>query len=409
MDDSSSSALDDERPRRNKTERDDRDRRTDARQHSDREQHDDAGQVATARDTDEDSGDAAGNKSAPQAKNWLRRPVVLITGGAILVLIIIGVLLWWSHARKFESTDDAFIDAHVVRVSPRISGQVIGVYAEDNQLVRIGDVLVDIDPAEIRATLDQIRAQQAQAETALGQAQADVRLAQAQYAQAVANARGAAAQAVNAAQDLKRYQALQASTPQAVAQGQIDQAVAAARNAAAQRDAAQQQAKSATAQIAAAQAGVAGAQARIDTARAQVRESQLNLAYTRVVAPMDGHIARRSVAVGTYVSPGQQMLAIVPLQVWVTANFKETQLARMRVGQSVSVTVDACPGIELRAHVDSVQRGAGQAFALLPPENATGNYIKVVQRVPVKILLEEYPRHCPLGPGMSVEPNVRVR
>jgi membrane fusion protein (multidrug efflux system) len=333
----------------------------------------------------------------------------LIAGGAILVLIIIGVLLWWSHARKFESTDDAFIDAHVVRVSPRISGQVTGVYAEDNQLVRVGDILVDIDPAEIRATLDQIRAQQAQAETALGQAQADVRLAEAQYAQAVANARGAAAQAVNAAQDLKRYQALQASTPQAVAQGQIDQAVAAARNAAAQRDAAQQQAKSATAQIAAARAGVAGAQARIDTARAQVRQSQLNLAYTRVVAPMDGHVARRSVAVGAYVSPGQQMLAIVPLQVWVTANFKETQLARMSVGQSVSVTVDACPGIELRAHVDSVQRGAGQAFALLPPENATGNYIKVVQRVPVKILLEEYPRHCPLGPGMSVEPNVRVR
>ncbi len=220
--------------------------------------------------------------------------------------------------------------------------------------------------------LDQIRAQQTQAETALGQAQADVHLAEAQYAQAVANAKGAEAQAVNAAQDLKRYQTLQASTPQAVAQGQIDQAVAAARSAAAQRDAAQQQAKSATAQIASATAAVAGAQARIDTARAQVKQSQLNLEYTRVVAPVDGHVTRRTVAVGTYVAPGQQMLAIVPLQVWITANFKETQLAHMQVGQEVTVEVDSCPDVELRAHVDSLQRGAGQAFALLPPENATG-------------------------------------
>jgi membrane fusion protein, multidrug efflux system len=312
-------------------------------------------------------------------------------------------------ARKFESTDDAFIDARIVRVAPRISGQVIAVHAEDNQLVQAGVVLVDIDPADIRAMLDQVRAQQTQAETALGQAQADVRLAEAQYAQAVASAKGAQAQAVNAAEDLKRYQTLQASTPQAVAQGQIDQAVAAARSSAAQRDAALQQAKSATAQIASAREAVAGAQARIDTARAQVRQSQLNLDYTRVVAPVAGHVTRRTVAVGNYLSPGQQMLAIVPLRVWVTANFKETQLALMRIGQSVSVTVDSCPGVELHAQVDSVQRGAGQAFALLPPENATGNYIKVVQRVPVKILLEEYPRNCPLGPGMSVVPTVRVR
>jgi membrane fusion protein (multidrug efflux system) len=346
---------------------------------------------------------------ARKRSDWLRRPKVLITGGVILVVIIGAVLLWWWHARQFEDTDDAFIDARVVRVSPRISGQVIGVHAEDNQLVHVGDILVDIDPADVRAMLDQIHAQETQAETALGQAQADVLLAEAQYTQAIANAKGADAQAVNAAQDLKRYRTLQASTPQAVAQGQIDQAVAAARSAAAQRDAALQQAKSATAQIAAATAAVAGAQARIDTARAQVKQAQLNLEYTRVVAPVDGHIARRTVAVGTYVSPGQQMLAIVPLRVWVTANFKETQLARMQVGQSVTVKIDACPEVDLRAHVDSLQRGAGQAFALLPPENATGNYIKVVQRVPVKIVLDEYPRRCPLGPGMSVEPKVQVR
>jgi membrane fusion protein, multidrug efflux system len=364
------------------------------------------------RKDENDAGNDETQESEQRARkrnDWLRRPKVLITGGVILVVVIGAVLLWWWHARQFEDTDDAFIDARVVRVSPRISGQVIGVHAQDNQLVRLGDILVDIDPADVRAMLDQIHAQETQAETAFGQAQADVLLAEAQYTQAIANAKGAEAQAVNAAQDLKRYRTLQASTPQAVAQGQIDQAVAAARSAAAQRDAALQQAKSATAQIAAATAAVAGAQARIDTARAQVKQAELNLEYTRVVAPVDGHIARRTVAVGTYVSPGQQMLAIVPLLVWVTANFKETQLARMQVGQSVTVRIDACPEIELRAHVDSLQRGAGQAFALLPPENATGNYIKVVQRVPVKIVLDEYPRRCPLGPGMSVEPKVQVR
>jgi membrane fusion protein (multidrug efflux system) len=283
------------------------------------------------------------------------------------------------------------------------------VHADDNQLVHAGDVLVEIDPADIRAALDQAQAQESQAETALGQAQADVALAQAQYQQSLAAIAGAEAQAVNAAKDLQRYQELKASTPQAVAQGQLDQATAAARSAAAQRDAARQQSHSAQAQIASAHAAVAGAQARVETARAQVRQAQLNLEYTRVVAPVTGHVARRTVAVGTYVSPGQQMLAIVPLQVWVTANFKETQLDLMRPGQSVTLSVDACPGADIRGHVDSIQRGAGQAFALLPPENATGNYVKVVQRVPVKIVLDQVPRNCPLGPGMSVEPAVRVR
>jgi membrane fusion protein (multidrug efflux system) len=208
---------------------------------------------------------------------------------------------------------------------------------------------------------------------------------------------------------LKRYLDLKASTPQAVAQGQIDQAVAVARNTAAQRNAAQQQVKSAYAQITAARAAVAGAQARVETSRAQTQQSRLNLGYTRVFAPVDGHVARRTVAVGSYVAPGQQLLALVPLHMWVTANFKEIQLKKIRPGQSVTVHVDGCPAQDLRGHVDSIQRGAGQAFALLPAENATGNYVKVVQRVPVKILLEDVPRDCPIGPGMSVEPKVSVR
>jgi membrane fusion protein (multidrug efflux system) len=343
------------------------------------------------------------------ARGWLQRPAVRVSSIVLLAILLAGAFLWWWHARSFQSTDDAFIDAHLVRFAPRIAGQVIAVHAKDNQLVHAGDSLVEIDPADFQAALDQAIAQQSQAETALGQAQADLQLAEAQYQQAGAGAEGSKAVALNAAQDLKRYEELKASTPGAVAQGQLDAAVAAARSTAAQREAAHHQVGSAQAQIAAGEAAVAGAQARIETARAQVQQARLNLQYTHLLAPVDGTVARRNVAVGNFVSPGQQLLAIVPLEVWVTANFKETQLDLMRPGQRATVHIDACPAVDVRAHVDSIQRGAGQAFALLPPENATGNYVKVVQRVPVKIVLDETPAGCPLGPGMSAVPRVRVR
>jgi membrane fusion protein (multidrug efflux system) len=147
----------------------------------------------------------------------------------------------------------------------------------------------------------------------------------------------------------------------------------------------------------------------VRAAAAQLNEASINAGYAQIIAPVRGHVAQKTVAVGNYVQPGTQLLAIVPLDIWVTANFKETQLALMRVGQRVDIHVDACPKDHIRGHVDSIQRGAGQAFGILPPENATGNYVKVVQRVPVKILFDDHPADCPLGPGMSVEPRVRVR
>jgi membrane fusion protein (multidrug efflux system) len=300
----------------------------------------------------------------------------------VVLALIAGGLIWWLIARHYEDTDDAFIDTHIVRLAPQIAGQVIAVSARDNQLVHKGDLLIAINSADAQAKLDQIAAQKAQAQTAL--------------AQALANAAGIAAQAENANRDFARYVALKKTAPAAVAQQQMDQAQATARNANAQRVQSDAQ--------------IAGARAQIKSYDAQIAAAHLNLGYTRIVAPIDGHIAQKTVAVGNYVSPGQQLLAIVPLQLWVTANFKETQLALMRVGQHVDVTVDAC-GLKLPGHVDSIQRGAGQAFGILPPENATGNYVKVVQRVPVKIVLDHLPdpKRCPLGPGMSVEPTVTVR
>ena len=340
---------------------------------------------------------------------WFRRPSVVIGGAVLLALIVVVVGLWWWYESGIETTDDAFLEAHIVDVSPQISGQVTRVLVEDNQLVHVGEPLVEIDPAQFRLALAQAVAEQQQAHTALGQANANVAVAQAGLAQANADLASARATAVRAQQDLRRYESLRAVNPQAVARTSVDEAVANARSAAAEQRAARQRVQSAQAQIASAKAAVTGAQARIATAEAGVEQAKLNLGYTTVSATVDGHVANRTVAIGTYVSPGEQMMAIVPLHLWVRANFKENMIAQLRPGQRVSIHIDACPRVNARGHVVSIQRGAGEAFALLPPENATGNYIKVVQRVPVRIALDSVPAGCVLGPGMSVEPTVKVR
>ncbi|HTT82600.1 MAG TPA: HlyD family secretion protein [Rhizomicrobium sp.] len=360
----------------------------------------DRGEQREQRKTDSD---------AERRESFFRRTAVRIAGVVILVVIVVAVIVWWLIARQYEDTDDAFIDTHIVQVAPQIGGRIARVLINDNQPVRRGQLLVEIDPSDEIARLNQALAQEHQAETQLGQAQAQVRVSQAAYDQARANALGASAQAANAASDLARYRTLKATNPLAVAQQQLDQAVATARNTAAALDAAHKQIEGAKSQISASQAAVAGAAASVRSLQAQVAQARLNLGYTRVFAPLDGHVAQRTVAVGNYVQTGEQLMAIVPLRLWVTANFKETQLAHMRPGQAVDISIDACPSASVRGHVDSIQRGAGQAFGILPPENATGNYVKVVQRVPVKILIDRLPRNCVLGPGMSVEPAVKVR
>jgi membrane fusion protein (multidrug efflux system) len=190
---------------------------------------------------------------------------------------------------------------------------------------------------------------------------------------------------------------------------QLDQALEQARNTAAQHVSALKKAQNAAAQVRVAQVQISALEAQHAASQAQAQQTHITLSYTRLVAPIDGHIAHLNIAPGGYVQPGQELMAIVPTNLWVTANFKETQLGLMRVGQRADVRIDACSASPLRAHVDSIQRGAGQAFALLPPENATGNFVKVVQRVPVKLVFDAPPKDCPLGPGLSVEPKVLVR
>jgi membrane fusion protein (multidrug efflux system) len=347
-----------------------------------RKAHDDQGGDAADSDDDDDDEDQAdrGGKNAGKKKSLFSNIWVRIAIVVVVMALIAGGIIWWLISRQYENTDDAFIDTHIVHISPQIAGPVLAIHVNDNQLVRAGQPLVDIDARPQEAQLEQALAQRLQAQAQIGQAQAQIRAAQAQV--------------TNTSRDLARYRALQAITPAAVAQQQVDQAEAAQRNAVAQRDGASAQ--------------LASAQAQVKILDAQIATANLNLSYAHIVAPVAGHIVQRSVAPGSYVSPGQELMALVPQQLWVTANFKETQLRLMRRGQHVAVTVDSCDKV-IDGHVDSIQRGAGQAFGILPPENATGNYVKVVQRVPVKIVLDRIPEGCVLGPGMSVEPSVTVR
>lgn len=336
-------------------------------------------------------------------------PLILVIGAVILIGAIILIWSWWENSSRYETTDDAFIDTHIVHVSPQIAGRVVRVLVNDNQLVQPGSLLVEIDAGNARTGLAQVLAQQGQAEAQLQQARSQITIAQHSYEQAQSNAAAAAVQADNAATNAARYRELQRINPQAVAQQQLDDAANQAANLAHQRDAAQQEAQAQSVQRQTAAAQAKAAEATLNALKAQVQQAQLNVGYERVFAPVAGHVAQRNVATGNYVMVGQEIMAIVPLQMWVTANFKETQLDYMRPGQPVTIHVDACPNSDVRGHVDSIQRGAGQAFGILPPENATGNFVKVVQRVPVKIALDTVPADCPLGPGMSVEPSVRIR
>ena len=350
-----------------------------------------------------------GDDDARHKKGLLQRPILLISAGVLLVVVLLAALIWWLNARNYESTDDAFIDTHIIRLAPQISGRVSQVLVTDNALVKAGQPLVIIDSADYATRVAQAQAQRAQAQAQVDNALAQIQVDEASYLQARADVASAQAQATKAAQDLARYQPLRGLNAAAVSGQQLDQAESNARQTAAQRDSAQKAALAKAAQITAARTQVSAGEDQVKAADAQLNEAGINLGYARLTAPEAGHVAQKSVALGNYLQAGTEVMAIVPLKLWVTANFKETQLDHMRPGQPVTIKVDACPSSKIKGRVDSIQRGAGQAFAILPAENATGKYVKVVQRVPVKIDLEDPPADCPLGPGLSVTPTVRIR
>jgi membrane fusion protein, multidrug efflux system len=324
-------------------------------------------------------------------------------GLAIALLGGSGVMYWLS-VRGTESTDDAAIDGHVSQVAPQVAGRVVAILIDDNQVVSQGQVLVRIDPRDFQVRLDQAVGQRAQAAAQVAQARATLGVRRADVGQAEANIQVAEADLTQAQQDLTRYRSI---NPNAITRQQLDNATAAQRSAAARVEANRQAAESLRAQLAVAEAQVTAAEAVLQTDDANVAGEQLQLSYTTVVAPAAGRVTRRTVEVGNFVNMGQPLLAIVQPGLWVTANFKETQLTQMRPGQHVRIYVDAFPDATLNGHVDSLQKGTGSVFSALPVENATGNYVKVVQRLPVKILFDGGDAaKLPLAPGMSVVPRV---
>jgi membrane fusion protein (multidrug efflux system) len=277
---------------------------------------------------------------------WL--VIAAVAAIAALLAIIPAVRFSLAH----ESTDDAFIDGHIISIASKVAGQVTAVYVEDNQLVKAGEALVDIDPRDYQAKVAEQRGKLA----------------------------AAVAEAGRTVDDVRRYE--QIYQHDEISRQQLDNARAAA----------------------------ASAQATVAKERGALDQEELNLSYTKITAPQSGRVTRKSVEMGSYVPVGQTLLAVVPENIWVTANFKETQLTHMRPGQKVTIKVDAYPDRQLEGRVESIQSGTGARFSLMPPENATGNYVKIVQRVPVKIVFTENADVLRLlSPGMSVVPSVNVQ
>jgi membrane fusion protein, multidrug efflux system len=400
-----------------------------------------------------------------------RQPRVRIAA-VLIILAVAGAAIWYWIGAGRESTDDAQVDAHVTQIAARIGGTIRRVPVADNQQINAGDILVEIDPRDYQVALEKARAELADAEASAVAAQSNVPImstettsnvatahsgveqaqggvfgaereldaARARLTTAQARVREAEANAVKAARDVERLRGLLAKDE--VSQQQFDSAVAAAEAQKAAADSARSQIAEAEAgirvaeskvvqarageqqahagletaqtgpqQVTATKARAAAAVAHAQQAKAALDQAELNLEYATVKAPVKGIVSRKSIEVGQIVQPGQPLMAIIPLEtIWVTANFKETQLANVRPGQKAVVTVDAYGGRKFTGHVESIAAATGARFSLLPPENATGNYVKVVQRVPVKIALDggqdaEYL----LRPGMSVVPTVYTK
>jgi len=342
----------------------------------------------------------------PPRKRSRHQKLLLASVAGIAVLIAV-IFYYCYFIAPYESTDDAFIDGYVTLVSPRVAGQVARLAVTDNQEVKAGDVLVEIDPRDYETSLSQAKADLAAANSQANQSRAQVNVSEAKVTQAQAAVTAAEAEAQRANDDLKRYQSVES---RAVSRSALDLAQAQARSANANLEAAYSQTNAAEAEVVLSEAGVATATAAVQQAEAKLQQAELNLSYTKIIAPMDGRVTARTVQLGHYIQPGQALLALVPKDVWVTANFKETQLTYMKPGQSVELSVDAYPNKKFKGKVESLQAGTGARFSLLPPENAVGNYIKVVQRVPVKIIFdEELPTNLDIAPGMSVVPTVKVK
>jgi membrane fusion protein, multidrug efflux system len=341
-------------------------------------------------------------------KGMLRRRPFAFGGGLILLFVALPAgYLYWDYASHFESTDDAFIAARQFTIAPKVPGYLTAVPVTDNEHVVAGQVIARIDDRDYRNALGEAKAQVAAARANIENIDAQIVVQQAQIRANQAQVDQAGAALVFAHQQAKRYQELAATALAGTVQDAQRYTSGLSQQQAAV-DSAQATLALAQRQIEALKAQRASAAANLGLRKAQRDQAQLDLSHTIVTADQPGRVVQLSAAVGEFAQPGTNLTMFVPDDIWVWANFKETQLDCMRPGQKVALEIDAYPERTIRAHVDSVQPGSGTAFSLLPAENATGNYVKIVQRVPVKLVMDDPPSDVALGPGMSVDPTVRV-
>ena len=341
---------------------------------------------------------------------WSRRHLLIaLAVGLSLTLAGLYGDYWWNTGRFLVTTDDAYVQVHSALIAPQVSGYIIAVPVDDNQRVHAGQLLARIDPRLYQAALDQARANVAAAQASIATLQQQIaqqKLTVAQDRQQVAADQAAQ---VYSQQNYVRYTTLARDGFGTVQNAQQASADIQEKTAALQRDT--KGVAAAKKQIAVYKAQLAQAKATLAQQQAAEKQAELNLGYTTIVAPFDGTIGVRTVTVGQYVEPGAQLMAIVPLrEVYVTANYKETELTDVRRGQPVTINVDTFPGVTVHGYVDSLAPASGEQFALLPPDNATGNFTKIVQRIPVKIVIDKNdPLLGTLRPGMSVEPTIDTK
>jgi membrane fusion protein (multidrug efflux system) len=358
----------------------------------------------------EDKKEGGGKDEKPQEAGS-KKPLIIL---AILVVIaaIIAFVYWFAH-RNQVTTDDAYTDGNAITMAPKVSGYVVDLLIDDNQYVHKGDLLLRIEQDDYLATRAQDQAQLASARAQLEAARVAYEIARVQYPAQFSAAKAQEKAAVAALQQARaQYQREHDVDRRATTQENIDASDSQAANSASGVQSAKSQLAVAglvTEQLRQAAATVQQRAASVDQAEAALTQASLNVGYTEIRAPSDGFITKRSVQLGSYLAAGTTMFLIVTPQVWVTANFKESQLGRMRPGDAVDVGVDAYSGLKLEGHVQSIQYGSGSRFSAFPTENATGNYVKVVQRVPVKIVIDRgLNPNAPLPLGLSVSPVVHV-
>ena len=379
---------------------------------------DTAGAVAEAPAPEKDKApeaDKAGPEDADNPPEPLKKNGrLLLIGGLVAAALIGGGAYLYFSTRDIQSTDDAYTDGRAITITPQVSGQVVSLDVADNQFVRTGEPLLHIDPRQYEAERDAAEGALALAKAQLAGQKLGAEIARknfpAQLQQAQAQLAVAQAAAVKAEADYQRQRSLPKA---ATTQQEVDAATSALHQAQAQVQLAQAQVAQSTPvpqRIGQADAEVGQLTGQVQQAQARLDQANLNLSWTVVRAPQDGWITKRNVEVGSYVVPGQSLFSIVSPEVWVTANFKETQLDRIRPGQPVDIAIDAYPHLALKGRVDSIQLGSGSKFTAFPPENATGNFVKIVQRVPVKITIESgLDPKLPLPLGVSVVPTVKLK